>query len=152
MGGKARSCPQGRCPVSRLFEALNRVQGEVSELALATIGTDSQPAPVAGTAEHRAEAVAEPPAGEQDLPLGPPEPVLQHVRTLPVRIALSTPLLPFDNTDALASEQYRIVRTRIIQHPRQPRLIVITSGGPGDGKSFTAITLAGALFPSPGPG
>ena len=146
MGGKARSYPQGRCPVSRLFEALNRGQGEVSELALATIGTDSQPVPPAArTVEHRAEAVAEPPAGAQVRRLDPPEPLLQHVRTLPARIALSTPLLPFDNTDALASEQYRIVRTRIIQHPRQPRLIVITSGGPGDGKSVTAINLAGAL-------
>ena len=132
--------------MSRLFEALNRGQGEVSELALAAIGTDSQPAsPAAGTVEHQAEAVTEPPAGAPDLPLDLPEPVLQHVRTLSVRIALSTPLLPFDNTDARASEQYRIVRTRIIQHPRQPRLIVITSGGPGDGKSVTAINLAGAL-------
>ena len=103
--------------MSRLFEALNRGQGEVSELALATIGTDSQPvSPAAQTVEHRAEAVAEPPAGAQVRRLDPPEPVLQNVRTLPVRIALSTPLLPFDNTDAHASEQYRIVRTRIIQH------------------------------------
>jgi capsular exopolysaccharide synthesis family protein len=132
--------------MSRLFEALNRVQGEVSELALATIGTDSQPVPpAAGIVEHRAEAVAEPPAGAPDWRLDPPNPVLQRVRTLPVHIALSTPLLPFDNTDAHASEQYRIVRTRIIQHPKQPRLIVITSGGPGDGKSVTAINLAAAL-------
>jgi capsular exopolysaccharide synthesis family protein len=132
--------------VSRLFEALNRVQGEVSELALATIGTDSEPvSPAARPVEHQAEAVAEIPAGARDLPLDLPEAVLQQVRTLPVRIALSTPLLPFDNTDTQASEQYRIVRTRIIQHPRQPRLIVITSGGPGDGKSVTAINLAGAL-------
>ena len=146
MGGKARSCPQGRCTVSRLFEALNRGHGEVSELALAAIGTDSQPlSPPAPTMEHQAEAVAGSPASAQDRRLEPPEPVLEHVRTLPVRIALSTPLLPFDNKDAHASEQYRIVRTRIIQHPKQPRLIVITSGGPGDGKSVTAINLAGAL-------
>jgi capsular exopolysaccharide synthesis family protein len=132
--------------VSKVFEALNRGQGEIPELVLATIGADSQPvSPAAEIVGLHAEEVGQPATAAHCQPLEPPRPALEAVRMLPVRIALSTPLLPFDNTDPHASEQYRIVRTRIIQHPRQPRLVVITSAGPGDGKSVTAINLAGAL-------
>lgn len=44
-----------------------------------------------------------------------------------------------------ALEQYRIVRTTLLQHPRQPRMVVVSSPGPQDGKSTTAINLAGVL-------
>lgn len=38
-----------------------------------------------------------------------------------------------------------MLRTKIIQHPAQPRVLLVTSAGPGDGKSVTVINLAGAL-------
>jgi capsular exopolysaccharide synthesis family protein len=47
--------------------------------------------------------------------------------------------------DVGASEQYRIIRTRIVQHPRRPKVILITSANSGDGKTVSAINIAGAL-------
>ena len=55
-------------------------------------------------------------------------------------------MLPFDDgVSSHASEQYRIVRTRIVQHPSRPSLILVSSPDPGDGKTITAINVAGAL-------
>lgn len=56
-----------------------------------------------------------------------------------------SPVLLFDDKHRKASEQYRMVRTRIVQHPLRPRVITLTSGGPGDGKTFNAINLSGVL-------
>jgi capsular exopolysaccharide synthesis family protein len=69
------------------------------------------------------------------------------VRTLALRIPDTAPVLPYDERlrDKGVSEQYRIARTRIVQHPRKPRIVVTTSPGPGDGKTTTALNLAGAL-------
>jgi capsular exopolysaccharide synthesis family protein len=44
--------------------------------------------------------------------------------------------------DMCAAEQYRIVRTRIIQDSRAPSLIGISSPTMGDGKTLNAINLA----------
>jgi succinoglycan biosynthesis transport protein ExoP len=65
------------------------------------------------------------------------------------RLSPSRPLLRFDGSHSIASEQYRVVRTRIIQHHRHPKIIVISSPSPGDGKSVTATNLATALALKP---
>lgn len=72
---------------------------------------------------------------------------LSTVRVLPLQIPFSAPVLPFDGklNSGPVSERYRIIRTKILQHPRRPRMIVVSSPGPGDGKSITAVNLAGAL-------
>ena len=69
----------------------------------------------------------------------------RELRTLPLRLQADSPILPFDDNYRQASEQYRIVRTKIIQHPNQPQTIMVTSPASGDGKSVTAVNLAGAL-------
>ena len=66
-------------------------------------------------------------------------------RTLPICVPGGDPLLPFDSSPSRASEQYRYLRTKLVQNPRQPRLILISSPGPGDGKTVTAVNLTGAL-------
>src|SRR5207253_2006001 len=66
-------------------------------------------------------------------------------RRISLRIPHNSPALPFDGTLWAANEQYRILRTKLVQHPKSPRMIMISSTGPGDGKSITAINLAGAL-------
>ena len=75
-----------------------------------------------------------------DSPAAPP-----RIRTLPLHLAAQSPVLPFDGGQARASEQYRIARTRILQDPHAPRIILLSSPGPRDGKTTTAINLAGAL-------
>ncbi len=55
------------------------------------------------------------------------------------------PLLAFMGNNTLAAEQYRVIRTKLCQHTRQPKLLLITSPMAGDGKTVTAINLAVAL-------
>jgi capsular exopolysaccharide synthesis family protein len=44
-----------------------------------------------------------------------------------------------------SSESYRIIRTKIVQHPLKPRLICVSSSTPGDGKTVTTMNIAGSL-------
>ncbi len=46
-------------------------------------------------------------------------------------------------TSGLAA--YRLIRSRIALHPRQPKVLLVTSAEAGDGKSITAVNLAGTL-------
>jgi capsular exopolysaccharide synthesis family protein len=73
------------------------------------------------------------------------EPLFAEVRTLALHVPAPSPLFPFDANQWRASEQYRVLRTKIGQHPKQPRLIVVSSPAPGDGKSVSAINLAATL-------
>jgi len=67
------------------------------------------------------------------------------IRTERLRVGPRSPLFPFDGSDRRAAEQYRIARTKITQHPKQPSVLVVSSAGLGDGKTVTAINLAAAL-------
>jgi protein-tyrosine kinase len=67
------------------------------------------------------------------------------IRKFPIQLMAGAPVLPFDTISPRAGEQYRIVRTKLLHHPKQPRICLIASPGPGDGKTITAINLAGAL-------
>ena len=42
-------------------------------------------------------------------------------------------------------EAYRIIRSRVALHRRQPKVLLVTSAGRGDGRSLTAVNLAGTL-------
>ena len=67
------------------------------------------------------------------------------LRRVTVRPAASTVLVPLVGHDRRAAEQYRIIRTKIVQHPERPRLLAISSGGVGDGKTVSSINIAAAL-------
>jgi len=67
------------------------------------------------------------------------------IRHLPLQIPERSVVLPWGGTDGHGGEQYRIIRTRIVQHPKKPRLIVVSSAGSGDGKTVSAINIAGVL-------
>ena len=45
----------------------------------------------------------------------------------------------------MAAEEYRRIRTKILQHPMGPHLVLVSSPAPGDGKSVTSLNLGGAL-------
>jgi len=67
-------------------------------------------------------------------------------RSVELRLPAVSPLLPFDSGDgAIPAEQYRRIRTRILQHHLDPQLLLVSSPGQGDGKSVTSINTAGAL-------
>jgi capsular exopolysaccharide synthesis family protein len=134
--------------MSRIFEALSKAGGEIFE-ALPSVLEEELPSREG--IEHDTDASA------VRMVLGGPEvsspvpAVSAHLRDIPqireraIHLSGLASLLPFDNTNYVAAEQYRIIRTRLIQHPKQPRMILISSGGPGDGKSVTAVNVAGAL-------
>jgi capsular exopolysaccharide synthesis family protein len=42
-------------------------------------------------------------------------------------------------------ERYRLVRTKIVQHPNQPRVLCVSSASPSDGKTVTALNTAASL-------
>ena len=66
-------------------------------------------------------------------------------RVVPLRLSALDPIFPFEEEHSTAAEQYRIIRTSILHHPKQPRIVAITSASSGDGKTVTAINLAAAL-------
>jgi len=124
--------------MSKIFEALNRQPGDLAEAALSPLaGNGHAAAPV----EHSA-APAEYAAGPI---VAAAEVRSSAIKTVALRIPGKVPVLPFDGDHWEANEQYRIVRTRLLHHPRQPRIIVVSSAGAGDGKAITAVNLAGAM-------
>ncbi|MGC8793751.1 MAG: CpsD/CapB family tyrosine-protein kinase, partial [Bryobacteraceae bacterium] len=52
---------------------------------------------------------------------------------------------PFHGDESRAAEQYRIIRTKILLNPRPLRILAVSSPQVGDGKSVTALNVAGAL-------
>jgi capsular exopolysaccharide synthesis family protein len=148
--------------MSKIFEALKKTEGEVADLALPLVEpglTDDQSMveqivreTAAGVPEAIVAAVGIEPephgATSAATVLAPPpqtKPAVHGIRTVSLRLSLDTPVLPFDGANSSAGEQYRVARTKIIHHPQQPRLIVISSAGPRDGKTVSSVNLAGAL-------
>lgn len=60
-------------------------------------------------------------------------------------LPLAQPVFPFNGGPSAAAEQYRMLRTSLVQHPAQPRVMAISSATPGDGKSTTTVNLAGTF-------
>ena len=129
--------------MSKIFDMLNRGRGEIADIIRPLVDAplvEAQPGrhPQAGM-ETKADAPAAPEATPDKAP------ALAAIRTLSLRLRAPSPLLPFEAGQWRPSEQYRILRTKISQHPKQPHLIVVSSPSPGDGKSVSAINTAGAL-------
>lgn len=142
--------------MSRIYEALQREQGEIANIILpqlerepgaaAAPGARPQQAALRPVPAHGRPRQAPVDAGEEDADPAARDAVLNiAARKLPIQLQGSGPLLPFDGTDAAAAEQYRIIRTRLLQHPKRPRLFLVTSADAGDGKTVTAINIAAAL-------
>ena len=128
--------------MSKVFEALQQLELEDDALSteFSAEGNALLQQPVS-TREHSARNVAEPvpqaKAEPEEIPFAP--------RVLPVRVAQDSPLLPFEPSFANVGEQYRIIRTKLAQHPLSPRVIAISSVDPGDGKTTTAVNVASVL-------
>lgn len=132
----------------KIFDALNRKSGPIADPILLSLVEDFHALPVATPQPVDVQGEFGELAPEAKHSVVAPPPALAAkaaIRTLPLSIPVQSPLLPFDGENGQAAEQYRIARTKIIQHPAQPHMIVVSSAGSGDGKTLSAINLTGAL-------
>lgn len=136
--------------MSRIFSAIEKANGDLAEISQRILEGEvvSEPAPTPAAAEAPAPVGAAPantsaaaPASARDSHPAS----LAGIATVAAHIAEGAPIFPFDGMDRRASEQYRLIRTRVLQHPGSPRVIMITSPGEGDGKTMTSTNLAAAL-------
>lgn len=128
--------------MSKVFEALQQLESGNDSLT-ASFGAEAQ-------------AILSQPvrtdvglAAEEERPAQPVASIAAETaltpRLLPVRLSIDAPLLPFEPKFKGVSEQYRIIRTKLVQHPMAPHVIAITSVDPGDGKTTTSVNVAAAL-------
>lgn len=126
--------------MSRIFDSLRKAGGKAADVALPLIDkSEAAKLPVAadgdGVSDARLSATGAAAA----------EPAAPQVRVVTARPVSNLPVLPFDGTHPASAEQYRIIRTKIIQHTLQPRVVAISSPGAGDGKTVSALNIAGAM-------
>jgi protein-tyrosine kinase len=132
--------------MSKLFEIMNSGKGEIADIIRPLVDVGYAPAP-SGSAGSNAEARASVPMSAQEGTDAPADKAAfaADIRVRSLRVPAPSPLLPFEQGQWRPGEQYRILRTKLVQHPKQPRLIVISSPASGDGKSVSAINTAAAL-------
>jgi Mrp family chromosome partitioning ATPase len=74
------------------------------------------------------------------------EPVsVPGLRLVAARPPVEGLLFPLNGTEPRAAEQYRIIRTKVLMAPRAIRMLCVSSPQVGDGKSITAVNLAGPV-------
>jgi capsular exopolysaccharide synthesis family protein len=126
--------------MSKMYEALKRAQLEGVAIEFPI------PAVSDGLALPR---VSDEPASNEQYPASndryDEKPANPEIRELPIQIASGSALIPWGASNGRGSEQYRIIRTRIVQHPERPRIMAVSSPGAGDGKTVSSINIAGAL-------
>jgi capsular exopolysaccharide synthesis family protein len=121
--------------MSKIFEALQGTGGEVEGVL----------ANVVGDASHARSETHSLAPDEPEEHAAAHSPATESIRVVSLVIPASAPLLPFEEERSVASEQYRIARTRITYDLRRPKLILLTSPSPGDGKSVSSVNIAAAL-------
>ena len=136
--------------MSRLYDALKHTENVVVRM----IESEQNSQPVSSsdrietTAPVEPEILVEPllPEASLDYLSFAPSLISEYsYRTVTVRALAKMPILPFDGSDRRTAESYRILRTNIVHHPARPKMVVISSAGAGDGKTTSAINIAGAL-------
>lgn len=131
--------------MSKIFDALQGTRNEISELLPSLLAEEANGAPARTMVPSAAGQGHTPPAVEK-APAPPPAPTRPAApRRVALAIPAGLPVLPFDDRNDNAAEQYRIARTRIVHHARRPRVIAVTSPSTGDGKTISSINLAGVL-------
>lgn len=124
--------------MSKIFEALQKTEGSLATVANAVfddaiVTQIAQPDPDQRAAQQNGEA-SEGGNGRSG-----------RVRVAQIPVAPGSAMLPFGTRDGQPGEQYRMIRTRISHHPAQPKILLVSSAMPGDGKTISALNLAGAL-------
>src|ERR1700761_1480524 len=113
--------------MSKIYEALQKGKGEISEVLpelLETKTAVSEESSSMGAPEdvHRAvnavlgdSAVPGDSAARRISPGADPKTPVSHaaLRRAPIALSGTSPLLPFDDSNFAAAEQYRVIRTRL---------------------------------------
>ena len=135
--------------MSKIYEAVKKTGGGALELARLLPGDLPH-------LDHGREPIAEEIAEHVDLQgkngnydSGSLGKRTSSIRSALVSLGKGAPLLPFDDPSSTAADQYKIVRTKIVQHSLTPRVVLVSSAERGDGKSVSAVNIAGALAVSP---
>jgi capsular exopolysaccharide synthesis family protein len=71
--------------------------------------------------------------------------LLKAARQENIPLSPGSPLLHFCGGYSDATEQYRIIRTKIWNHPARPSVLLVSSPMAADGKTSAALNLAAAL-------
>ena len=121
-----RCAPLGE-EMSRVYRALEKAEKEKKE------GVEEGPSVriLEEKPSIQAESTPEPRKGKKttELKLPPKE---------------ETPLLKA-TPDSFSAEEFKKLRTHIFHHASQPHSILVTSAGPGEGKTMVAVNLATAI-------
>jgi len=117
--------------MSKIFEALKKAQGEAGEIVMPLI-----------TAAERTPPTTETPAWSSVVEDTGFE---TEIRSESLQLPPNTTAVALSGSDQRAAEEYRMIRTKIVQHPKQPKLMVVSSASAGDGKTVTSINIAGVL-------
>lgn len=132
--------------MSRIFDALKKAQGEVAEVGLPLIERAGSPPPTVSTAGPAGVQIVETNESAHS-PAGlhvDADHLSLEIRTLAINPPKPGLVMPFDG-GSRAGEQYRMIRNKIVQHPKKPHVFMISSPGAGDGKTLSAINIAGVL-------
>ena len=136
--------------MSNLYEALKKGRESLSGLSVEPLWDQSAQAahPSERNIDAPAETVSPSPSKSEPKPETKESngaEFWEGIRRVRVQVQHNAPILPFDGSHREAGEQYRILRTKLVQHPAKPRVILVASLGPGEGKTVTVINLSGAL-------
>src|SRR5258706_455874 len=140
--------------MSKIFDALKkadhlRAEGVVDAVLEDAITTSSPmlAAPAAGpeapvVAGH-STPLSDPVPGAADASPGvaPYQP-----RVAAMQVSALAPVFPFEDLHSQAAEQYRMIRTKVLHHPMQPRAIVVTSPTSGNGFRADSVGLRWGCF------
>jgi capsular exopolysaccharide synthesis family protein len=135
--------------LSKIFEALRRTESKIGQLAMPDLTAELAELDVSnGNGKAEKEELLSAPTLSAPPPT-PNTPTGHHragdgIRSQRIRLLAGSPIL-FDGINPQAAEQYRIIRTKIHHHPAQPRILMVSSAMPGDGKTISSVNLAGAL-------
>jgi protein-tyrosine kinase len=132
--------------MSKLFELMKKAEGQLPDVDLPLIFADEDQVAKTPEPEQAKDATEAPAASENlDAPVFAAATGSQAGRLSAIRVSAAAPIFPFDRGPSRAANQYRVIRTKIVHDPRRPRLVVVSSPGSGDGKTVTAINVAGVL-------
>ena len=136
--------------MSKFFEAVKRTETNLNgvELPFTTAEIPGPPERLCQDSNVPSESVdpTRSPGAPLQAPAGTERPVPSATyRTVRIRISAQAPILPFDGSHLNAAEHYRMIRTKIVQHPANPRVLCISSTSMGDGKTVSSLNIASSL-------